>query len=161
MKTTKRYGKRADLALSLWVKLARAHSTFARQTSRDIEQYGLTPPQFSVLETLGHLGPLTMGELGRKILVTGGCVTVIVDNLQKEKLAERVRDASDRRVIRVQLTEKGNKLFQRIFEQHAGRVTELASVLSATEQEALAGLLKKLGLAIQQHEPNPETHHDH
>jgi MarR family 2-MHQ and catechol resistance regulon transcriptional repressor len=161
MKTTKRYGTRADLALNLWVKLARAHSTFARQTSRDIEQYGLTPPQFSVLETLGHLGPLTMGELGKKILVTGGCVTVIIDNLEKEKLVERVRNTDDRRIIWVQLTDKGEKLFQHIFEQHAARVTELASVLSASEQEALAALLKKLGLAIQELEPNPEVQHVH
>ncbi len=150
MKTTLQYGKDADLALSLWVKLARASSMFGRLSARDIERYGLTQPQFSVLETLGHLGPLTIGELGKKMLVTGGCMTVIIDNLERDGLVERDRSIEDRRVIKVSLTLKGNELFQRIFRQHATRITELASVLTEEEQIRLSDLLKKLGLALKE-----------
>jgi MarR family 2-MHQ and catechol resistance regulon transcriptional repressor len=148
MKTTAQYGKKADLALSMWVKLARASSTFGRLTGRDIERYGLTQPQFGVFELLGHLGPLTIGDIGKKMLVTGGCVTVILDNLEKENLSERTRSTEDRRVIKVQLTKKGEQLFRDIFEKHAERVTELASVLTEEEQIQLSQLLKKLGLAL-------------
>ena len=143
-----RYGKRADLALALWVKLARAHATFARNADRDIERYGLTPPQFAVLEALGHLGRLTLGDLSKKRLVTGGCMTVIVDNLEKEDLVERARSEEDRRVIYVQLTPKGMRLFKDIFPVHVERITALASVLSDREQHQLSGLLKKLGLGL-------------
>lgn len=148
MKTTRHYGPKADLALNMWVKLARAYGTFARHSAKDIERYGVTPPQFSVIETLGHLGPLTMGELGRKMLVTGGCVTVIVDNLEESGLVERVRDPADRRIVHVRLTPAGTRRFREMFTQHAQRIAELASVLTASEQQRLASLLKKLGLAL-------------
>jgi MarR family transcriptional regulator, 2-MHQ and catechol-resistance regulon repressor len=148
MKHSRAYGKRADLALSLWVKLVRAHGTFARQADRDIERYGLTPPQFAVIDALGHLGKLTLGDLSRKGLVTGGCMTVIVDNLEKEGLVERARSLDDRRVIYVQLTGKGTRLFKSIFPVHVEKITELASVLSEKEQFQLAALLKKLGLRM-------------
>ncbi len=148
MKTTEQYGKKADLALSLWVKLARASSTFGRLSAKDVERYGLTQPQFAVFEALGHLGPMTTGEVGKKILVTGGCVTVIVDNLEKEGLVGRDRSTEDRRVIRVQLTSKGERLFRDVFQQHAKRITELASVLTEEEQIQLSALLKKLGVAL-------------
>lgn len=148
MKTTAQYGKEADLALTLWVKLARASATFGRLTGKDIEGYGLTQPQFSVLEALGHLGQLTLGEVSKKILVTGGCMTVIVDNLERDGLVERSRSTEDRRVIKVQLTAKGEALFKRVFIQHARRVRELASVLSEDEQKQLSELLRKLGLAL-------------
>ena len=75
-------------------------------------------------------------------------MTVILDNLEKEGLVERIRSLEDRRVIKVQLTEKGQTLFQEIFSQHANHVTELASVLSEAEQQQLASLLRKLGLAL-------------
>lgn len=150
MKTTLQYGKEADLALSLWVKLARASSMFSKLSARDIERYGLTQPQFSVLEALGHLGPLTIGELGKKMLVTGGCMTVIIDNLERDGLVERVRSIEDRRVIKVGLTVKGDELFRRIFHQHATRITEFASVLTEDEQVQLSQLLKKLGTALKE-----------
>lgn len=148
MRATEQYGRKADLALTMWVKLARASTTFGRLTGKDIERYGLTQPQFGVLETLGHLGPMTTGEVSRKMLVTGGCVTVILDNLEKEGLIERTRSSEDRRVVKVQLTSKGSTLFKEIFHQHAQRVSELASVLTEREQAQLSHLLRKLGLAL-------------
>ena len=132
----------------MWVKLARATTTFGRLTGKDIEQHGLTQPQFGVLEMLGHLGPLTIGDIGKRMLVTGGCVTVILDNLEKEKLVQRTRSNEDRRVIKVQLTDKGETTFKAVFGKHAHRVAELASVLSEEEQIQLSILLRKLGLAL-------------
>ena len=150
MKTTKRYGKKADLALSMWVKLARASSTFGKLTNADILRYGLTPPQFSVIETLGHLGPMRMGGFCSKLLTSGGNITVVIDNLEKDSLVERVPSHEDRRAILIRLTPKGEKLFKDIFVQHAHFVTKLASVLDEEEQTRLSGLLKKLGMALQE-----------
>ena len=148
MKSTKQYGKKIDAALSMWVKLARAHDTFAKKTYEDIRSYGLTTAQFGVLECLGHLGPLTLGELCRKQLVSGGNMTVVVDNLEKEGLVGRVQSKEDRRSIRVELTTKGKKLFDEIFVKHAKCVTGLAGSLTEKEQEELARLLKKLGTSL-------------
>jgi len=134
----------------MWVKLARASTTFGRLTAKDIDQYGLTQPQFGVLEMLGHLGPLTIGDIGKRMLVTAGCITVILDNLEKDGLVERIRSGEDRRVINVQLTAKGQATFKRIFRKHAKRVTELASVLKEEEQAQLSDLLKKLGFGLKE-----------
>ncbi len=149
MKTTKQYGKKTDIALSLWVKLARAYATLNLLTAKDISNYGLTPPQFGVLECLGHLGSLPMGEIGRKMLVSGGNITVVVDNLEREGYVERVRNKNDRRTIYVRLTSKGNVKFKEIFPQHAQFINSKMCVLSEKEQVRLANLLKKLGKGIE------------
>jgi len=148
MKSTKRYGKKIDAALSMWVKLARAHSTFAKLADDNIRSFGLTPPQFGALECLGHLGPMTIGDLCKKQLVSGGNMTVVVDNLAKDGLVERIPSKEDRRAIVVLLTSKGKKLFNDIFLRHAKFVASTTSVLTEKEQEELAVLLKKLGTSL-------------
>lgn len=144
----KSYGKKNDLALGLWIKLARAYSVFAKRTSEEIKTYGLTMPQFAVLECLGHLGSMTICELSRKMLISSGNSTVIIDNLEKENLVERIRGLKDRREIQVALTEKGKKLFENIFDSHANYVGNIVSVLTEEEQITLSDLLKKLGTGI-------------
>jgi len=134
----------------MWVKLARASSTFGKLTARQIASFGLTEPQFGVLEVLGHLGPLTLTELSRKRLVSGGNITCVVDNLEKEGLVLRTPSPSDRRATVLRLTERGSALFDRIFPEHAEQVALFASVLDEGEQHALAGLLKKLGLGLKE-----------
>ena len=148
MKSTLKYGKKSELALGMWVKLARAGSTFSKLTSENIRSFGLTEPQFGAFECLGHLGPLTLGELSRKQLVSGGNTTCVIDNLEKLGLVERVPNKTDRRAIVAQLTQKGEKLFTEVFPKHAEYISELASVLTSEEQDSLSRLLKKLGLAL-------------
>lgn len=148
MKTTKKYGKKQDLALTMWVKLARAYTTFSKKSLENIRSFNLTEPQFSVLESLGHLGSMKIGTLCTKQLVSGGNMTLVVDNLEKEGLVERIYNKEDRRTITVQLTSKGLTLFEEIFSQHAKHIEKLASILSEKEQEELAKLLKKLGTGL-------------
>ncbi len=148
MKTTKQYGKRIDLALSLWVKLARAHATISHLTAANIHMFNLTPAQFGVVECLGHLGPMLIGDLTKKHLVSGGNMTVVVDNLEKEGIVERIISKEDRRAFYVRLTSKGKRLFHQIFIRHAEYEAKLASVLTETEQTELGSLLKKLGTEL-------------
>lgn len=148
MKHRLSYGKPADRALALWVKLARASSTFGRLTQRHIHSFGLTEPQFAVIECLGHLGPLTLGDLSRKMLVSGGNITCVAGHLERDGLVERVRSPGDRRKTVARLTPKGRRLFAATFRKHAAYVGEIASVLDAREQEELSVLLRKLGLAL-------------
>ncbi len=150
MKTTQKYGKKADRALTMWVKLVRAAPTMGKRSRENIESFGLTEPQFGVFETLGHKGPLLLGELSKKRLVSGGNITCVVDNLEKEGLVERIHSKDDRRAIIVRLTSKGKKLFDEIFTQHAEHITNLASVLTDDEQEELGRLCKKLGMGLQE-----------
>jgi MarR family transcriptional regulator, 2-MHQ and catechol-resistance regulon repressor len=109
--------------------------------------FGLTESQLGVLETLYHLGPMPQGQLCRKILRSGSNVTTVVDNLERDDLVQRVRDADDRRVQVVHLTDRGRELIGRAFPVHAERITRLMSVLSDDEQRELARLCGKLGRA--------------
>ncbi len=149
MKTTIKYGKNADLALTMWVKLARAADTMANITAKDIDRYGLTTPQFGIIETLGHLGPMKIGEMCSKKLTTGGNMTVVIDNLEKLGLVERLKDPDDRRAYIVRLTEKGEVKFGEMFPSHATFVEEVVwPALSEEEISTLSELLKKLGCSI-------------
>jgi len=148
MKTTKKYGKKTDLALTTWVKLARAFSSFNKKSIEGIRRFGLTQPQFAVIEVIGHLGPLKVGEICNKMLVSGGNMTLVLDNIEKLGLIERVHSLEDRRAILIQLTQKGKNLFDDVFNRHAEHVTKLMSVLTVEEQKTLGELLKKLGLTV-------------
>jgi MarR family 2-MHQ and catechol resistance regulon transcriptional repressor len=148
MKTTLKYGQKEDAALSMWVKLARAYATFSRKSHESILSFGLTEPQFSVLETLGHLGSLSIGMLCKKQLVSGGNMTLVVDNLEKGELVRRIHSREDRRMIIVELTDKGTELFNKIFIEHAKNITQAASVLTDEEIENLSKILKKLGTSL-------------
>ena len=148
MKTTKKYGKKTDLALTTWVKLARAFSSFNKRSIENIRKFGLTQPQFAVIEIIGHLGPLKVGEICNKMLVSGGNMTLVLDNIAKLGYIERVHSLEDRRAILIQLTQKGKDLFDNVFNSHAEHVTKLMSVLTVEEQKNLGELLKKLGLMV-------------
>jgi MarR family transcriptional regulator, 2-MHQ and catechol-resistance regulon repressor len=137
-----------ERALRLWIALARSTSTFSRVVAGRVADYGLTLPQFGVLEALHHLGPLPLGELAEKLLVTGGNVTYVMDRLEEQGLVSRTRCGKDRRVVWACLTEEGRTLITDVFPGHASFIGELASVLDPQEQDLLRDLLKKLGKGI-------------
>jgi MarR family 2-MHQ and catechol resistance regulon transcriptional repressor len=145
-----KYGKKSGLALGLWIKLARASATFGKLSADNIRTFGLTEPQFGVLECLGHLGPLTLTSLSKKMLVSNGNVTCIVDHLEGAGIVERMPSHDDRRSTYVKLTQKGEDLFREIFVKHAEFIGTTASVLTVKEQEMLSSLLKKLGRSLQE-----------
>ncbi len=142
------WSEEEERALRLWIALARCYATFARAISSRIADYGLTTPQFGVLEALHHLGPLPLGELAEKLLVTGGNVTYVMDRLEEQGLVTRERSSADRRIVRAQLTEAGSRLVAEVFPGHAAAVAELVDTLDPSDQQALRGLLKKLGKGI-------------
>ncbi len=111
-------------------------------------EYGLTIPQFGILEALYHLGPLSLGELADKLLVTGGNITYVMDRLEEQGLVYRQRSDLDRRVIEARLTDAGRELIERVFPDHACYVRELVSHLDPDEQQQLRALLKRLGKGV-------------
>lgn len=143
------YGKKTDLALNTWVKLARGFHSVNKRAMENIKSHNLTYPQFSVIEILGHLGPLKVGEITDKMLISGGNMTLVLDQLENLGYLERVHSKEDRRAINIQLTSKGRKFFEEIFPPHAEKITEVINVLTAAEQKELGKLLKKLGTEIE------------
>ena len=95
-------------------------------------------------------GPLSLGELADKLLVTGGNVTYVMDRLEEQGLVVRERSPEDRRIVQAKLTEKGRALIVEVFPGHATFIDDLASHLEPSERDDLRRLLKKLGRAIQE-----------
>lgn len=143
------YGKRVDLALSTWVKLARAAGIVGKRTGEHIRSAGLTVGQFSAMETIYHKGPMTPGELCSKQLVSGGNMTVVLDNLERDRLVVRVPSETDGRSVTIHLTPEGEAVMDRVFPEHARVVGELLASLSTEDQQLLGDLLRKLGYSVQ------------
>ncbi len=134
-------------ALDSYIKLARAAESVAAAINGYLKGYDLTISQFGVLEAVYHLGPLHQKEVAHKILKSDGNLTLVIDNLVKRDLVERVRDSHDRRYVFIHLTDRGRDLITTIFPAHVQRVVTTMSALTDAEQEQLAALCRKLGLA--------------
>jgi MarR family 2-MHQ and catechol resistance regulon transcriptional repressor len=137
--------------LRLWIALARCYTTVAREVSTRVADYGLTTPQFGVLEALYHLGPLSLGELADKLLVTGGNITYVMDRLEEMGLVFRDRSGDDRRIVMARLTPDGERRIRDVFPGHAAFIAELTDGLSAEERQTLRTLLKKWGKGLTDH----------
>jgi MarR family transcriptional regulator, 2-MHQ and catechol-resistance regulon repressor len=132
----------------LFTVLARSYLTLSRVVGSRISADGLTLPQFAILEALHHLGPLSLGELAEKLLVTGGNITYVMDRLEDQGLVVRRRSDEDRRVVRAHLTAEGRELIGSIFPDHARHVRDMVDHLSVGEQDELRELLKRLGKGV-------------
>ncbi len=75
--------------------------------------FGITGPQLWVLKTIYQNGNLSLGELSKRMYVNPSTITGVVDRLEKKKYVLRTRNEKDRRVVKVQLTSKGNRLVRR------------------------------------------------
>ena len=136
-------------ALRLWVILSRAHEAIARHAEADVARHGLTIAEFGILEALYHVGPMLLGELQRRILVSSGGVTYLVDRLHERGLVERQPCPNDRRARYAALTTEGKRLLARIFPGHARAIEHAMSGLTRADRERAAVLLKSLGRAAE------------
>src|SRR6267142_1058217 len=135
-------GSGVHVFLVLW-KAARAAQAYAEKSVLELEMCG---SDFAVLEALLHKGPLPINEIGKKVLLTSGSITVAVDRLETKGLVERRAHGTDRRARIVHLTKAGRKLITRAYADHAADMERLASAsLTRAERETLINLLKKIG----------------
>lgn len=140
-------GDQEDVAasLKLWITLARAKRWVAEQTRRHIEQSGLSPSEFGVLELLYHKGPLMIGEIGGRVLLSSGSMTYVVDKLEGRGLLRRQPSGDDRRAVVVELTREGSTMIGGIFPEHVQLVRRATAGLTLEEKRIAAALLRRLG----------------
>jgi len=145
MATRYRGGLKEVSSLDVYIKLMRASTSVLNQVVPRLQKAGLTFSQFGVLEALFHLGPLCQKELGDKLLQSGGNITMVVNNLERQGLVVRLRDEVDKRYMVVHLTWRGTQRIQELFPLHLQDLVQAFEVLSADELETLNGLLRKVG----------------
>jgi MarR family 2-MHQ and catechol resistance regulon transcriptional repressor len=135
-------GSGVHVFLVLW-KAASAVQSYAEES---ISELDMCASDFAVLEALLHKGPLPVNEIGKKVLLTSGSITVAVDRLQMKGFVERRAHGTDRRAKIVHLTKEGSKLITRAYADHAADLERLASTsLTRAERKTLISLLKKIG----------------
>ncbi len=134
------------VALKLWLRLLGCSNQIEAEVRRRLRaRHGITLSRFDYLAQLHrHPEGLRMNALSRLLMVTGGNVTGLTDELEKEGLVTRSPIAGDRRAILVQLTAAGRATFERIAAEHESWVTELVSGLGGADQRELVELLGRL-----------------
>jgi DNA-binding MarR family transcriptional regulator len=125
--------------LRLWLRLLRSSRAIeARLRGRLRMNYAITLSQFDVMATLArHENGMTMTELSRRLIMSNGNVTGIIDRLAAEKLVMREAPPSDRRTYIVRLTPKGASQFSAIAKSHESWIDELLVEIGAAQAESL------------------------
>jgi DNA-binding MarR family transcriptional regulator len=133
-------------ALRLWLRLLTCTQLVEKQVRSLLrERFDTTLPRFDLMAQLERAPDgLKMNELSRRMMVTGGNVTGITDQLVAEGLVERIDVEGDRRAYRVRLTAKGRKQFNDMARQHENWIVEAFSGLSDKDMATLHKLLGKV-----------------
>lgn len=132
--------------LRLWLRLLTCTQLIEKQVRNGLrEQFATTLPRFDLMSQLERAPEgMKMNELSRRMMVTGGNVTGITDQLVREGLVERVQVEGDRRAWRVRLTARGRKSFNDMAEQHEAWIVDAFGGLGAKEIAQLHKLLGKV-----------------
>ena len=137
-------------ALKLWLRLLACTNKIENEIRGRLRaKFDTTLPRFDLLAQLERSpGGLKMNELSQRLMVTGGNVTGITDQLEKEGLVVRASDPSDRRAFTVKLTPAGRWVFAKMAAVHEQWVIELFAGLNAAEKDQIYRLLAKLKLGL-------------
>ncbi|MBM0067178.1 MarR family winged helix-turn-helix transcriptional regulator [Alkalicoccobacillus gibsonii] len=112
-----------------------------------LSQFPITPPQFVALQWLKEKGDMTIGELSTSMYLAFSTTTDLIDRMEKSELVARVKDANDRRVVRIHLLEKGKTIIHEVIVK---RQDYLEDILADFSQEQVDTLEKSLNL-LQDH----------
>jgi len=132
--------------LNSFIKLTRAADSVRNRIMSSLNSINITESQFFVLDSLYHSGPLTQKEIGEKVFRSGGNITLVIDNLEKQGYVTRVRGKEDRRFFTVHLTRAGKNLMHKLFPEFLSALKKEMNVLNDAEHKELQRLTKKIGL---------------
>lgn len=142
--------------LQLWLRIASCCTLIENELRRRLRiQFDTTLPRFDLMAQLARSNDgVKMSDLSRRMMVSSGNITGIVDQLERSDLIRRVRPEKDRRSTLVYLTPKGRKTFAKISEAHEQWLTELFSGLQESRSHHLLDMLGELKHATRKHLAN-------
>jgi DNA-binding MarR family transcriptional regulator len=120
-------------------------SGIIKQKGREmLSQYKITPPQFVALQWLFEDGDMTIGELSNKMFLACSTTTDLVDRMEKNLLVERVKDPSDRRVVRIHLLEEGKRIIDEVIKKRQAYLEEILKNFTMDQILLLQSSLSKM-----------------
>jgi DNA-binding MarR family transcriptional regulator len=149
--------------LKLWLRMLSCTVRIETEIrSRLRNEFGITLPRFDLMAQLErHPEGLRMGELSKRMMVTGGNITGIAEQLVQEKLVVRVPDEHDRRAYSVKLTASGRRAFSRMAAAHEEWITELLGGVSSRDKGKLIELLSQIKQHLNEPPMNDRDQADH
>ena len=132
--------------LRLWLRMLTCTQLIEQRVrARLREQFETTLPRFDLMAQLERVPEgLKMNELSRRLMVTGGNVTGITDQLEAEGMVQRVPVEGDRRALLIRLTPAGRKAFADMAHEHERWIADALGGLSPREVATLSKLLGKV-----------------
>ena len=133
-------------ALRLWLRMLTCTQLIEKQVRSQLrERFDTTLPRFDLMAQLEREPEgMRMNELSRRMMVTGGNITGITDQLEAEGLVERAEVEGDRRAYLVRLTPKGRQQFNAMAQAHEAWIVDAFASLSARDIQTLHALLGKV-----------------
>lgn len=137
-------------SLKVWLRLLSCSTQIETTIRKRLRQEaGITLARFDFMAQLHrHPDGLTMSVLSKYLMVTGGNVTGLADELEKEKLIDRVAEPHDRRSSRVSLTKKGRRLFDKLAVTHESWIAAMFAGMSPAEMRQMHELLGRLRVQL-------------
>jgi DNA-binding MarR family transcriptional regulator len=136
--------------LRLWLRLLTCTTMVETEIRRRLrEQFDVTLPRFDLMAQLERAPQgMTLGEMSRRMMVSNGNVTGLVERLVESGHLERTPLATDRRVHVVTLTKAGRKAFEVMAQAHEAWIAELFEGLEPAEVDNLLTRLAKLKQSV-------------
>jgi DNA-binding MarR family transcriptional regulator len=133
-------------SLRLWLRMLSCTTRIENEVrSRLRTTFGITLPRFDLMAQLERFPEgLRMGELSKRMMVTGGNVTGITDQLEREALVMRVQDTKDRRASAVKLTPAGQAAFAEMAATHERWIEEMLADVPAQDKATMIALLSTM-----------------
>lgn len=134
------------LELRVWLRLLSCANRIEQDVRHELRAaFGMTLPRFDLLSQLERApAGLTMGELSRRLMVTRGNVTGLIDRLVAEGLVQRAPMASDRRAHIVKLTAEGAVAFREMLPNHEAVIAAKLGAMKRSDLRQLQALLGRL-----------------
>ena len=130
--------------IEVWKEISNAWRQITREAEKNLSGLGLCTTEFKILKILDNDGPTPMARLSDATMLSQPAITSFVDKLEAQGFVKRDRDNEDRRVIRIEITKKGQLLFRRGLKIHTKFVRELLSGIDDEELTQFTQTIKKL-----------------
>jgi MarR family 2-MHQ and catechol resistance regulon transcriptional repressor len=133
-------------ALNSYIKLVRAFESISSRLYMKLAKEGLTESQFYVLDALYHCGQMNQKDLGKKIFRSGGNITMVVNNLEKQKLIKKKQSEEDKRVYIIKLKNEGRDLYEKVFPKFLKAIMNEFEGIKEKEHKEFQKVCKKIGI---------------
>jgi DNA-binding MarR family transcriptional regulator len=116
-----------------------------RKKGREIlKDHSITAPQFIALQRIASKENLTIGELSNEMALACSTITDLVDRMERNNLVSRFKDKNDRRIVRIKVNDKGNKVVEDVLNRRKDYLSKVLEDFNIEEKEVLARNLMKL-----------------